>query len=109
MAPPSQPAFRSFWVRCTSAPWCHGTSRCGSEPARKVNSPPPAEPRVRRSWRAHGLNLACLTLLCGVVGLAAVRMFSGITKAGMNGVDTFEYWKYANEILHGKSDFIYDR
>jgi hypothetical protein len=74
-----------------------------------VNSAPPAKSRVPRPWLADGLNLACLALLCGVVGLAAVRLFSGIAEVGMNGVDTFEYWKYANEILHGKADFIYDR
>src|SRR5262249_43167959 len=97
-------------ARSTSAPWCHGTSRCSSEQERdKVNSRPPAKSRARWPWRAGGLNFACLTLLCGVVALAAVRLFSGITEVGMDGVDTFEYWKYANEILHGKTDFIYDR
>src|SRR5262249_7456297 len=51
----------------------------------------------------------CLALLGSVLGLTAFRLFSVITVVGMNDVDTFEYWKYADEFLHGKSDFEFDR
>ena len=41
--------------------------------------------------------------------LTAYRLFSGITMVGMSGVDTFEYWKYAKELIEGRADFIFDR
>ena len=56
------------------------------------------------SYLRHGSTLAellCLALLGVLMGLAARRLFAGITTAGMTGVDTFDYWRIANDLLHG--------
>jgi hypothetical protein len=74
-----------------------------------VNTPLPAGSRGRRSWPSAAWQFACLAFLGSILGLTAFRLFSGMTVVGMNGVDTFEYWKYADEFLHGKSDFEFDR
>jgi hypothetical protein len=70
---------------------------------------PSAKSHGRWSRASTAWQFSCLALLCGVIGLTGVRLFTGITRVGMNGIDTFEYWKYANEILHGRVDFLYDR
>lgn len=46
----------------------------------------------------------CLSLLGVLMGVAAHRLFAGITVAGMTGVDTFYYWGVANDLLHGHYD-----
>lgn len=74
-----------------------------------MNSPLPARSCSRWSRNAETWQFVCLALLGAVLGLTAFRLFSGMTVVGMNGVDTFEYWKYADEFLHGKSDFDFDR
>jgi len=53
--------------------------------------------------------LISLALLLGVMSVLSFRLFAGMTTAGMSGVDTFEYWKNANEIMHDKRDFVFNR
>lgn len=49
--------------------------------------------------------LLCLALLGVLMGLVAHRLFTGITKTGMTGVDPFQYWSVTYGLLHGHYDF----
>ncbi|MBV8755448.1 MAG: hypothetical protein JO328_21550 [Hyphomicrobiales bacterium] len=46
--------------------------------------------------------ILCLALLGVLMGLAACRLFAGLTTVGMTGVDEFYYWGVANDFLHGQ-------
>jgi hypothetical protein len=64
----------------------------------------------KASARAQlALSLICALALGLLMACIAYRLFGGITVIGMQGVDTFEYWKYADEILRGQINFIVDR
>src|SRR5690242_9175243 len=55
-----------------------------------------------------GLILSLLLLATAIV-LVGYRLFAGITTVGMTGVDTFDYWRVANDFLHGHYDSEYHR
>src|ERR1700730_4317138 len=63
-------------------------------------------------YRRHidtAATLLCIALLIVILVLAAERLFSGVTMVGMTGVDTFDYWRIANELLHGRYESEYHR
>ncbi|MBV8755447.1 MAG: hypothetical protein JO328_21545 [Hyphomicrobiales bacterium] len=53
--------------------------------------------------------LVCLAMLIAIMTLLARRLFAGMTSVGMTGIDTFAYWKDANDLLHGEHDFLSER
>jgi hypothetical protein len=80
-----------------------------------MSSDRPNDARVKaaaggaRRWATPVLQVCCALGLLGVMAAIGHRLFSGITTVGMNGVDTFEYWKYAKELTEGRADFTFDR
>ena len=54
-------------------------------------------------------NLACWLGAGLLMALICYRLFSGMTEVGMQGFDTFLYWKNADHLLHGQIDFNTDR
>jgi hypothetical protein len=56
-----------------------------------------------------GAAILSLALLGVLMGLAARRLFIGMTTVGMTGVDTFDYWRIADDLLHGHYDTEYHR
>ena len=65
--------------------------------------------RMSRDRPGATRHLLALVLLAGIMAALSIRLFSGMTTVGMSGVDTFEYWKYANEIIHDKREFVFNR
>jgi hypothetical protein len=83
--------------------------RLGSSPNTSVRAHGTNGRRAMRR-RAHGaLLLLSLALLAAVMALAGYRLFHGITRVGMTGVDNFDYWRIADELLHGRYDTDYHR
>jgi hypothetical protein len=52
---------------------------------------------------------AGLGVLAMVLIFAAIQRFHDLTQAGMDGVDTFEYWMYVDQILHGHLNTTFNR
>jgi hypothetical protein len=52
--------------------------------------------------------LALLAVIA-IMAIIAKRLFTGMTMTGMMGVDTFQYWKFVDDILHDKRDFVFNR